>query len=149
MKFKRQGGAEIVEFALVLPILFALIFTVMQFGWLLFNHVVLTAAASSGARILASQRGYPAPYADTRTAVLSAASLLPNLQSALQIGMNVNGASCQSDALCTAALGSATSAPAPGTQASVSLDYRFTPMFGSWFGMMPATLRASMAESVQ
>lgn len=152
MKTKRQAGAEIVEFALILPIFFALIFSVMQIGWLLYSYVVLTTAAATGARVFATQRGYSAPYTDTTNAVLSAAAILApsaNVQASLTINMAVNGTACQSDTSCISALGTAKSAPAAGTQASVSLNYAFTPIFGNWFGLLPSKLQATMSELLQ
>jgi Flp pilus assembly protein TadG len=68
MKRKNQRGVAAVEFALVLPILLALLFGTAQFGWLMNNYIVLTNAASLGAHLLASERGYAAPYTDTQRA---------------------------------------------------------------------------------
>ena len=58
MKRERQSGAAVVEFALVLPVLFLVLFGAVQFGWLMNNYLMLTNAASVGAHLLASERGY-------------------------------------------------------------------------------------------
>jgi Flp pilus assembly protein TadG len=150
MKRKDQHGAAAVEFALVLPILLALLFGTVQFGWLMNNYLALTNAASLGAHQLASERGYATPYSDTQQTILASTSAL---KSALTITMRVGGTTCTSDSTCAAALGTSTTAPAAGTEASVSLGYSFTPLFnGALYGLksiMPSSLSANMSELVQ
>ena len=46
----RQGGSELLEFALVLPLLLLLVFGVADFSLLLFDKAVVTNAAREGAR---------------------------------------------------------------------------------------------------
>lgn len=156
MNTKHETGAALVEFTLVLPLLLMLLFGIIQFGWLFYNYAVLTSAASTGARLLATQRGYATPYSDTKTAVLSAAGViapLASLNKTLTINLSVNGTSCQSDAACATALGTASQAPAAGTQASISLSYLFAPVLGSSLGslalIVPSSLNATMSELVQ
>ena len=50
LKRKRQQGQGIVEFALVAPILFIMLFGVMEGGWLLFHNHQVSNAAREGAR---------------------------------------------------------------------------------------------------
>ncbi|MGF6571992.1 Flp pilus assembly protein TadG [Paraburkholderia fungorum] len=150
MKRKNQHGGAAVEFALVLPILLALLFGTVQFGWLVNNYLTLTNAASLGARLLASERGYAKPYTDTQQAILSSTA---SLTSALTITMSVGGSTCSSDSTCAAALGTSTVAPTAGTQAKISLGYSFSPIFsGTLFNLksiMPTSLSANMSEIVQ
>jgi len=150
MKLKNQRGATAVEFALVLPILLALLFGTVQFGWLMNNYLALTNAASLAAHLLASERGYATPYSDTQAAILAAT---PSLKNAITISMSVGGTSCTSDSTCATALGTSTQAPAAGTEASVSLGYSFTPLFsGTLYNLksiMPTSLSATMSELVQ
>ena len=47
---KYQGGGEIVEVALVLPLLFFLIFGIINGGWAIFSYNTLVAATREGAR---------------------------------------------------------------------------------------------------
>ena len=47
---KNQDGATVIEFALVAPLLFLLIFGIIEFGLLLFNKHVITTACREGAR---------------------------------------------------------------------------------------------------
>jgi Flp pilus assembly protein TadG len=150
MKRKNQRGAAAVEFALVLPVLLALLFGTVQFGWLMNNYLALTNAASLGAHQLAAERGYTTPYTDTQQAILAATSAL---KSALTITMSVGGTTCTSDSTCATALGTSTTAPAAGTEAKVSLGYSFTPLFNgalySLKSIMPTSLSANMSELVQ
>lgn len=44
-----KGGAA-VEFALVLPILLLILFSILEFGWFFFNQYVFNHAVSAGAR---------------------------------------------------------------------------------------------------
>ena len=150
MKRERQRGATVVEFALVLPVLFLVLFGAVQFSWLMNNYLMLTDAASVGAHLLASERGYTTPYSDTEAAVLAATSTLKNT---LSITIKVGGATCTSDSACAGALGTQTQPPATGTQASVSLSYAFSaPYKGALYSlksMMPSSLSATMTEIVQ
>lgn len=50
MKFKRQRGAQIVEFAFALPFLLIIIFLVIDFGFLVYNKAVITNASREAAR---------------------------------------------------------------------------------------------------
>ena len=156
MKTIHQAGAAAVEFALVVLIFLALVLGTVQFGWLLYSYVVLTTAASTGAHVLASQRGYSAPYTNTKNAILAAAAPIASataLASNMTISMTVGGTSCQSDALCYAALGTGSQAPTAGTQASVSISYPFVPMAGGALvvraSLLPTALQTSMSELVQ
>lgn len=47
---KNQDGATLVEFALIAPLLFLLIFGIIEFGLLLFNQHVITTSSREGAR---------------------------------------------------------------------------------------------------
>jgi len=57
---KSEGGA-LVEFALVVPMMFALILGMVWFGLALNNYIILTDAVGSGARALAMARGQTSP----------------------------------------------------------------------------------------
>lgn len=50
MEFKRQRGAQIVEFALVLPFLLLILFLIFDFGFLVYNQAVITNASREAAR---------------------------------------------------------------------------------------------------
>jgi hypothetical protein len=46
-----ERGAEVIEFALILPLLLLIIFGIVDFGFLFQRYVVLTNAAMEGARV--------------------------------------------------------------------------------------------------
>lgn len=46
-----QDGAALLEFAIVMPLLFALIFGIIEFSLLLYNKQIITNAAREGARL--------------------------------------------------------------------------------------------------
>lgn len=50
MKYNNQNGAQIVEFALVLPILLIILFLIIDFGFLVYNKALLTNASREAAR---------------------------------------------------------------------------------------------------
>ena len=50
MKSKSQAGAQILEFALLLPFLIMMLFLIIDFGFLVYNKAVLTNASREAAR---------------------------------------------------------------------------------------------------
>ena len=50
MTIKNQKGGPAVEFAIIAPLLFGLLFGIMELGFLLYNQVMITNAAREGAR---------------------------------------------------------------------------------------------------
>jgi hypothetical protein len=51
MKLKTEKGAAVVEFAVVLPLLIAMIAGIVEFGLLYFNKQILVTASREGARV--------------------------------------------------------------------------------------------------
>jgi len=51
-----ERGTTLVEFALVLPVLALVLFSILQFGLLFFNYIDLTSAGRDGARVAAVSR---------------------------------------------------------------------------------------------
>ena len=50
---RHRNGATIVEFALVLPVLLALLIGIIEFGWMIKNHLTIANATREGARAAA------------------------------------------------------------------------------------------------
>ena len=50
MRLKRRRGATIVEFALIVPFVLAILIGIMEFGWLIKNHLLLANGTREGAR---------------------------------------------------------------------------------------------------
>jgi Flp pilus assembly protein TadG len=69
-----ENGQALVEFALVAPILFLLLFGIVQFGIAFMNNVALTDAVRAGARKAAVSRSAADPTQATKSAVLGAAN---------------------------------------------------------------------------
>ncbi len=147
---RRQRGATAVEFALTLPVLLAMLFGIAQLAWWMMSYVVLQSAAATGARQLSMERGFGTPYTDTVNAIEQQTGVLAN---ATTIVLSVGGTVCANDVTCTSALGSSTDAPVAGTQAAVSLNYTFKPLFtGSLDGLgtlLPTTQTVTTASLVQ
>ena len=110
------------------------------------NYVMVTNAASSGARYFAAQRGTATPYTATKTQVVTSAAYLTTGN--LSITTYVNGTQCTSDSDCATDLSAAANAPA-----TVTVTYSsFSPLFkGKLAGLvgMPASLNSTMVERVQ
>jgi Flp pilus assembly protein TadG len=157
MKRERQRGVATVEFALGLPVLLFMIFAIVQVGWWMSNYVVLTNAASAGARLLASERGFASPYSDTVSAASAATATLPGGASMVIAVVSSSGTTTCSgssgNTTCAGALGTESQPPAAGTMASVSLTYTFKPLVGATLfnvgSMMPSKLSANASVVVQ
>jgi Flp pilus assembly protein TadG len=62
---RSERGAEVIEFALVLPLLLLIVFGIVDFGFLFQRYVVVTNAAMEGARV-AVLPGYAETDAEAR-----------------------------------------------------------------------------------
>lgn len=51
--YQKTKGAVLVELALVLPIFFILIFSMVELGWIIHTRLTMSQAAREGARVLA------------------------------------------------------------------------------------------------
>jgi Flp pilus assembly protein TadG len=71
---RSEEGQAMVEFALVAPLLFLILFGIIQFGIAFMNSVALTDAVRAGARKAAVSRSAADPTLATKTAVLGAAT---------------------------------------------------------------------------
>lgn len=70
---RSDRGQTMVEFALVLPILCVVLFSIIQFGILYNNYITLTDATRVGARKAAVSRTLPNPVAVSEAATRAAA----------------------------------------------------------------------------
>jgi Flp pilus assembly protein TadG len=90
-----EHGQALVEFALVAPLLFLILFGIVQFGIAFMHSVALTDAVRAGARKAAVSRSAADPTQATKSAVLGAANDLDpskvsiNVTSTWQSGGNV------------------------------------------------------------
>jgi Flp pilus assembly protein TadG len=72
--FRSERGQSMTEFALVLPLLVLILFSIIQFGIAFNNYITLTDAVRAGARKAAVARHTSDPEATTISAVRAAAS---------------------------------------------------------------------------
>jgi Flp pilus assembly protein TadG len=95
ISLKNQQGQSVTEFALVLPILAFLLFSVIQFGIVFNNWVQLTDATRAGARKAAVSRRLPNPRNACIDAIrnsatnLNASDLVPGCESTWEPGADV------------------------------------------------------------
>ena len=71
---KNENGQALVEFALVAPLLFLILFGIVQFGIAFMHSVALTDAVRTGARKAAVSRSATDPTLAAKNAVLGAAN---------------------------------------------------------------------------
>jgi Flp pilus assembly protein TadG len=69
-----EGGQAVLEFALVLPMLLALVTAIFSFGITFKNYLTLVDAVRNGARVAAVSRQQPDPTLAAKTAVIDAGS---------------------------------------------------------------------------
>lgn len=105
-RFRSQRGAELVEMALVLPLLLLLIAGIIDFGLLFQRYLVLTNAAREGARI-AVLPGYSTTDAKAR------------VQNYVQVGLNKT-IDANSVSVTLVDIG-----PDKGVRVGVSMDYNY------------------------
>lgn len=100
----RRGSAAL-EFALIAPILFTVMFGIAEAGIVLNQYATLTRATIVGATQFAFSAGVDnSPYTNTISAIQAAA---PNL-TPLTIELSVNGTACGNNTACRTALAGAT-----------------------------------------
>src|SRR5271156_1408771 len=98
-----RAGSPAVEFALIAPLLFLMLFGIVTFGIAINNYIELTDGVRSGGRALAIARASTTttsstPYTSTTSAIFASA---PNLTAAnITITVTVNGSPCATDTLC-------------------------------------------------
>ena len=113
---RNRRGVSALEFALVAPVLFMLVFGIIQFGITFNNYLALTDGVRAASRVLAASRSSPTPFTSATNAIYASA---PNLtKGSVTITLSVAGANCASDGGCATAL----TAAAGGT-ASVQASY--------------------------
>jgi Flp pilus assembly protein TadG len=129
-RWRSEDGAQLVEFALVLPLLLLVVLGIAEFGFIFQRYEVLTNAAREGARI-AVLPGYSDADVQARVAAYVTAGRVPTT------GTNPNVA--------------VTSVPIPTTPGGpvltgkrVTVTYTHSYMFltgiGSWFGASYTTV---------
>lgn len=86
-----ERGAELVEMAIVTPILLLLVMGIVDFGFLFQRYVVLTNAAVEGARV-ATMPGYTTADAQARVQAYAANGGIPGAVTATAAAISLPGA---------------------------------------------------------
>lgn len=135
------AGVAAVEFALISPVLLAMLLGMFSFGVAMKDYMVLTSAAGQGALTFALSRGTVTPYTTTREAILAAA---PTLTSAsVSITVEIDNVVCASDAACS-------TAQVAGKSAAVTATYPCTlSVMGINYKPGGCTLTTSTAQMIQ
>jgi Flp pilus assembly protein TadG len=99
--FGHEDGNSLVEFALTLPILMAVLMAIFEFGIAFNNQLQLTQAVGAGAQYLQTVRGTTSdPCQDTMTAIKNSSPTLNSANISLSLTINGNsaltGSSCPS-----------------------------------------------------
>jgi Flp pilus assembly protein TadG len=74
-RWREQDGQSLLETALMIPLIFTVVFWVFELGWLLFTYSVLTNAANEGVRYSIVHSGGDAGGAQTTVQTFAATSL--------------------------------------------------------------------------
>ncbi|HBK08975.1 MAG TPA: hypothetical protein DDZ81_24480 [Acetobacteraceae bacterium] len=113
---RNRRGVSALEFALVAPVLFMLVFGIIQFGITFNNFLALTDGVRAASRVLAASRSSNTPLTSATNAIYLSA---PNLtKTSMTITVAVGGTNCVSDGACAMAL-----TAAAGGSASVQASY--------------------------
>jgi Flp pilus assembly protein TadG len=83
-----RRGSTLVEFALILPILLAMLLGIIEFGWLAKNHLALANAAREGAR--AASLGKTTTEISTRVRGAAAGSGVGGANDTTRLVLNLN-----------------------------------------------------------
>jgi Flp pilus assembly protein TadG len=122
LRFRSEDGAVAVEFALLLPLLVALLLGIMEFGLLYNAQITLTNAAREGVRTVAIENDQAA----ARNHVRAAAIVLDPAVSNTDIGFSPTGT-------CVA-----------GVTATVTITYHYSYLTGFFGDGLTLTGRAAM-----
>ena len=141
-RFRGRRGQSLVEFSLIMPVLFLAMTGMLSFGMAMHDYLALTNGVNYGAQVLSMSRGQTTdPCATAAAAVQSAA---PSLTSAnLSYTISVNGTSYTGTTCTTGAANMV-----QGTTARVTVGY---PCVLAVYGMnAPACgLKAATSELIQ
>lgn len=144
------GGAASVEFALILPLLLALLFGIMEFGFVFKDQLSIQQAAREGARVAAVGR----PVAEINSRITSAAGsiILANLTYATTSRTYTSGAWSSWVTVADKTDGTGLNDAAQGAQVRVVCTYNHPlltgPLFASLIGRPGATQMTLTAQMV-
>jgi Flp pilus assembly protein TadG len=118
LNYRRERGQSLIEFTLVMPMMFVLVTGMLSFGIAMHDFLVLTNGVNAGAQLLAESRGQTTdPCATAYGAIHSAA---PSLNTSnLTLNFVINGTSYPATTSCP----TGASNMVEGTTAQVGASY--------------------------
>jgi Flp pilus assembly protein TadG len=140
-RWRSEDGAQLVEFALVLPLLLLIVLGIAEFGFVFQRYEVLTNAAREGARI-AVLPGYATADVQARVNAYLAAGNIPTTGSNPTI------------AVAPVAIAVAGGPSMPGRRVTVTYTYSYLflgpigAMFGATYSSLPMTAVSEMRSEV-
>lgn len=129
---KRSRGQAMVEFALVAPVLFLMLFGVIEGGRLVWTNHEVVNGTREGARlamVAGATNGPAVTEADIRNRVLSSTAGLPDNGDLTVVTTNLGGA--------------------PGEKVVVTTAYQYRPIIGMIFGMGTISLNSRSEVTIQ
>lgn len=138
-----ERGAEVIEFALILPLLLLLVFGIVDFGFLFQRYIVVTNAAMEGARVRVLP-GYDDADAIDRTTTYAVEGGIPNAGTCPPLCVDVQ-------LLALPASGGGTW---PGHQVTVNYIHEYSyigpisELFGGSFSSVTLRARSTMRSQV-
>lgn len=90
-RWRDERGAELIETAVVLPLLLLIVLSIVDFGFLFQRYLVLTNAAMEGARV-AVLPGYSVADAQSRATTYAASGGVPGTVNAVATPVSLPGA---------------------------------------------------------
>lgn len=128
-RLRDERGAELIEFAVALPLLLFVVLGVVDFGFMFQRYLVLTNAAMEGARV-AMLPGYSTADAQARASAYAAAGGVPGAVTVTASTVSMPGPG-------------PTGAAWPGVQVRVTHEYRYR-----YIGPIARLLGGSLLSSV-
>jgi Flp pilus assembly protein TadG len=144
-RFGSEKGAELVEFALVLPFLLLVVLGIAEFGIMLQRYEAITNAAREGARV-AVLPGYTTADVQARVSQYLSSGRVPTTAAAG--GSPANPVVAVTDQSLVVTNGaSSTTIPLKRVTVTYTYSYMFLPKMGTWFGRSyPALTLSAVAE---
>lgn len=144
LSWMSERGAEVIEFAIILPVLLLVIFGIVDFGFLFQRYVVLTNAAMEGARV-GVLPGYTSTDAENRARAYAVDGGIPGAETCEPLCATMTAVSLP---------GAGPGATWPGVQVTVTYLHTYSyigpiaELFGGTFSTVTMTARATMRSQV-
>lgn len=141
---RAAGGQALIEFALTIPLLFLLVFSVVNFGAFIYAWITVANAARAAANYAAlggASAGSPTSATSAQIASLIATDT-SSLPSAVNVCVNQNATASAATGTCSFTISSLPADPEAPSYASVAVDvrYTYTPLIAGFSFSLPAII---------